>query len=90
VAGGGIMRGSWEELGKRRPRTVIVGAGFAGLWAARGLALSPVDVLFIDRNNYHLFLPLLYQVAAAELEAKDIACPVRILRRADHGNFLYR
>ncbi len=83
------MRGSREEPGKRRPRTVIVGAGFAGLWAARGLALSPVDVLLIDRNNYHLFLPLLYQVAAAELEAEDIACPVRsILRGVPNVKFI--
>lgn len=63
------------------PRVVIVGAGFAGLWAARGLARSPVDVMLVDRNNFHLFLPLLYQVAAAELEAEDIACPVRSILR---------
>lgn len=60
-----------------RPRIVIVGAGFGGLWAARSLANHPVDVLVIDRNNYHTFLALLYQVAAAELEAGDIAYPVR-------------
>ena len=65
----------------RRPRAVIVGAGFAGLWAAKRLARSPVDVPLVDRNNYHLFLPLLYQVAAAELEAEDIACPVRSVLR---------
>jgi NADH:ubiquinone reductase (H+-translocating) len=56
---------------------VIVGAGFAGLWATRSLAKKPVDVLIVDRNNYHTFLALLYQVAAAELEAEDIAYPVR-------------
>lgn len=55
----------------------IIGAGFGGLWAARSLANHPVDVLVIDRNNYHTFLALLYQVAAAELEAEDIAYPVR-------------
>lgn len=60
-----------------RPRVVVVGAGFAGLWAVRTLAKEPVDVLVIDRNNYHTFLALLYQVAAAELEAEDIAYPVR-------------
>jgi len=59
------------------PRIVIIGAGFGGLWAARSLANHPVDVLVIDRNNYHTFLALLYQVAAAELEAEDIAYPVR-------------
>ena len=60
-----------------KPRVVIVGAGFGGLWAARRLANKPVDVLIVDRNNYHTFLALLYQVAAAELEAEDIAYPVR-------------
>jgi NADH:ubiquinone reductase (H+-translocating) len=62
---------------KVKPRVVIVGAGFGGLWAARRLANKPVDVLVVDRNNYHTFLALLYQVAAAELEAEDIAYPVR-------------
>jgi NADH dehydrogenase len=61
----------------RTPRVVIIGAGFGGLWAARTLAQGNVDVLVIDRNNYHTFLALLYQVAAAELEAEDIAYPVR-------------
>ncbi len=60
-----------------KPRVVIIGAGFGGLWAARRLANKPVDVLVVDRNNYHTFLALLYQVAAAELEAEDIAYPVR-------------
>lgn len=59
------------------PRVVIVGAGFGGLWAARSLAKEPVQALIVDRNNYHTFLALLYQVAAAELEAEDIAYPVR-------------
>jgi NADH dehydrogenase len=61
----------------RTPRVVVIGAGFGGLWAARTLAQGNVDVLVIDRNNYHTFLALLYQVAAAELEAEDIAYPVR-------------
>jgi NADH:ubiquinone reductase (H+-translocating) len=60
-----------------KPRVVIVGAGFGGLWAARSLAMEPVHALIVDRNNYHTFLALLYQVAAAELEAEDIAYPVR-------------
>ncbi|MDQ5985702.1 MAG: NADH:ubiquinone reductase (H+-translocating) [Syntrophus sp. SKADARSKE-3] len=60
-----------------RPHVVIIGAGFAGLWAARTLANRPVDVTVIDKNNYHTFLALLYQVAAAELEAEDIAYPIR-------------
>ncbi len=71
-----------------RPRVVIVGAGFGGLWAARALAHFPVDVLLIDRNNYHTFLPLLYQVAAAELGPEDIVHPVRsILRRLPNADF---
>ncbi len=68
-----------------RPRVVIVGAGFGGLWAARGLAKRPVDVILVDRNNYHTFFPLLYQVAAAELVPTDIAHPVRsIFRRSSN------
>ncbi len=61
----------------KRPKVVIIGGGFGGLWAARTLANQPVDVVVIDRNNYHTFLALLYQVAAAELTAEDIAYPVR-------------
>ncbi len=61
----------------KRPKVVIIGAGFGGLWAARTLANKPVEVVVIDHNNYHTFLALLYQVAAAELEAEDIAYPVR-------------
>lgn len=64
-----------------RPRVVIVGAGFGGLWAARALPRSLVEVLLVDRNNYHTFFPLLYQVAAAELEPEDIAYPVRSILR---------
>jgi len=60
-----------------RPRVAIIGAGFGGLWAARSLARSPAEVLLIDRHNYHCFLPLLYQVAAAELEPEEIAYPIR-------------
>jgi len=60
-----------------KPKVVIIGAGFGGLWASRSLAKEPVDVLVVDQNNYHTFLALLYQVAAAELEAEDIAYPVR-------------
>ncbi len=68
-----------------RYRVVIVGAGFGGLWAARTLANQDVDVTLIDRNNYHTFFPLLYQVAAAELVPTDIAHPIRsTLRRASN------
>ncbi len=66
------------------PRIVIVGAGFAGLRAARLLSHAHVDVLILDYNNYHTFLPLLYQVAAAELEPEDIVYPVRTTLRNRH------
>src|SRR5512145_3205672 len=72
-----MIKGAVLKTENKRPKVVIIGAGFGGLWAARTLAHSPVDVTVIDRNNYHTFLALLYQVAAAELDAEDIAYPVR-------------
>lgn len=64
------------------PHLVVVGGGFAGLWATRALAGSPVRITLIDRSNHHLFQPLLYQVATAGLSAPDIAAPLRhILRK---------
>jgi NADH:ubiquinone reductase (H+-translocating) len=65
----------------QRPRVVIVGAGFGGLSAAKALARTPVDVTVIDRRNYHLFQPLLYQVATAGLSPGDIASPIRSVLR---------
>ena len=65
----------------RRPRVVIVGAGFGGLTVAKNLAGTPVDVTLIDRENHHLFQPLLYQVATAGLSPADIAWPIRGLVR---------
>lgn len=56
---------------------VIVGGGFAGLYAARALADVPVDVTVVDKNNFHLFQPMLYQVATGELPSDDIASPLR-------------
>ncbi|HRW05650.1 MAG TPA: NAD(P)/FAD-dependent oxidoreductase [Caldilineaceae bacterium] len=64
-----------------RARVVIIGAGFGGLFAARRLAHSNVDVVLIDRNNYHTFTPLLYQVATAALDPSEIAYPVRTIFR---------
>jgi NADH:ubiquinone reductase (H+-translocating) len=64
------------------PRVVIVGGGFGGLYAARGLAHAPVTVTIIDKHNYHLFRPMLYQVATGLLSSDQIAAPIRsILRR---------
>jgi len=69
-----------EPVGAR-PSVVIVGAGFGGLRVARGLSRAPVDVIIIDRHNYHTFVPLLYQVATAGLEPEAIAQPVRRILR---------
>jgi NADH:ubiquinone reductase (H+-translocating) len=70
------------------PTVVIVGGGFGGLNAARALRRAPVNVVLLDRNNYHLFQPLLYQVATAGLEPEEIARPVRaILRRQKNFDF---
>lgn len=65
----------------QRPRVVVVGAGFGGLSATRALAGVPVDVTLIDRRNFHLFQPLLYQVATAGLTPSDIAWPIRSILR---------
>jgi NADH:ubiquinone reductase (H+-translocating) len=65
-----------------RPRVVIIGGGFAGLYAAKALQRAPVDVLLLDRRNHHVFQPLLYQVATAGLGAIEIGEPIRrILRK---------
>jgi NADH dehydrogenase len=73
----------------RLPRVVIVGAGFGGLEAAKALAGAPFAVTVIDRRNYHLFQPLLYQVATAALSPADIAQPIRgILSKAKNVNVL--
>ncbi len=65
-----------------KPRVVIVGAGFGGLRAAKKLGNALVDVILIDRNNHHLFQPLLYQVAASALSPGDIASPIRTITRS--------
>lgn len=61
----------------KRPQVVILGAGFGGLTAAKTLSRAPVDVILLDRHNYHLFQPLLYQVATAGLSPAQIASPIR-------------
>ena len=71
------------------PHIVIIGAGFGGLWAATGLARAPVRLTVIDERNYHLFQPLLYQVATAGLSPADIAEPIRsILARQKNARVL--
>ena len=73
----------------RIPRVVIAGAGFGGLTCARALKRAPVEVLLVDRNNYHLFTPLLYQVASALLDPGEIARPVRqLIRPLRNADFL--
>jgi NADH dehydrogenase len=64
------------------PHVVILGGGFAGLYAAKALGRAPVQVTLVDRRNHHLFQPMLYQVATAALSPSDIASPIRsVLRR---------
>jgi NADH:quinone reductase (non-electrogenic) len=76
-------------MGGARPRVVVVGAGFGGLTAARALRSAAVDVLLVDQHNYHLFQPLLYQVATALLDPSEIAYPVRAALRR-HRNVDFR
>lgn len=72
-----------------RPRVVVLGGGFGGLWAARSLRRARVDVVLVDKKNHHVFQPLLYQVATAGLSPGDIASPIRyILRRQQNVQVL--
>lgn len=72
-----------------RPRVVILGGGFAGLRAAQALRSAAADITLIDRNNHHLFQPLLYQVATASLSPADIAAPIRqILKKQRNARVL--
>src|ERR1700675_4514422 len=68
-----------SETPEYRPRILVLGCGFAGLWAAQGLRRAPVEVTVVDRTNHHLFQPLLYQVATAGLSAPAIAAPIRAI-----------
>ena len=81
------MTGARETA--ERPHVLILGAGFAGLYAARALRAAPVRVTVVDRRNHHLFQPMLYQVATAGLNPSDIASPIRsILRAAENTEVL--
>src|SRR5690625_1652268 len=68
-------------MAKGLPHVVILGGGFAGLTCARALRKAPVRITLVDRSNYHLFQPLLYQVATASLSPADIAMPIRTVLR---------
>ena len=72
---------SGKRDGSAVPHVVILGGGFAGLYAARGLRRAPVRVTLVDRRNHHLFQPMLYQVATAALNPSDIAAPIRSVLR---------
>src|SRR5262249_34114816 len=75
-----------ESPPRKQPQVIIVGAGFGGLEAAKELACEDVRLTVIDRTNYHLFQPLLYQVATAALSPADIAAPIRgILSKCKNG-----
>ena len=64
-------------MAQERPQVVIIGAGFGGLEAAKALRRAAVDITVVDRQNHHLFQPLLYQVATAALSPADVAWPIR-------------
>ncbi|MDB5156090.1 MAG: NAD(P)/FAD-dependent oxidoreductase, partial [Mucilaginibacter sp.] len=66
-----------DQNTKTKPRVVIIGGGFAGLQLAKKLKNAPVDILMLDKHNYHTFQPLLYQVAMGAIPADSIAFPIR-------------
>src|SRR5437762_10081091 len=66
-------------------RVVIVGGGFGGLEATRGLRGAPVEITLVDRRNFHLFQPLTYQVATGALSPGEVAYPLRVLFRRDRN-----
>src|SRR5215211_6535488 len=83
------MMGASLMATSKRAKIIVIGAGFGGLYAARTLANKNGDVLLIDRHNFHLFTPLLYQVATSGLEPEEIAYPVRgIFRSKSNVRFL--
>src|SRR3954471_7080014 len=76
---------SAQATPQAQPHVVIVGGGFAGIYASKHLGHAPVHVTLIDRKNHHTFQPLLYQVATAGLNPGEIAMPIRTIVR-DYGN----
>src|SRR4051794_17469344 len=96
-AGGGRPESSWDllfcagwvTLMDHRHRVVIVGGGFGGLYAAQALRRAPVEITLIDRRNFHLFQPLLYQVATGALSPANIAAPLRaVLKKQRNARVL--
>ena len=79
------MRAPGEGAASRRHRVVVVGGGFGGLQAVRKLRRAPVEVTLIDRRNFHLFQPLLYQVATGALSPAEIASPLRGIFKRDRN-----
>ena len=74
----------------KRSKVIVIGAGFGGLYAAKSMKKLPVDVLLLDKRNYHLFQPLLYQVATGGLSPGDIASPIRgVVSRCENVNVYY-
>src|SRR5262245_48527790 len=71
-----LAPGDDGPMSDQRPHVVILGGGFAGLYAARRLRDAPVRVTLVDRRNHHLFQPMLYQVATAALNPADISAPI--------------
>src|SRR5512143_1087802 len=84
-----MIRMSAKSSSAASHRVVIVGGGFGGLYAARALSRSTVSITLLDRRNFHLFQPLLYQVATGGLSPANIAAPLRtLLRRQENVNVL--
>ncbi|HJQ82358.1 MAG TPA: FAD-dependent oxidoreductase, partial [Lacipirellulaceae bacterium] len=83
------MASASTQENTQRPKVIIVGGGFGGLYAAKALSNEPVEVTLIDRKNHHTFQPLLYQVALAVLAPGEIASPLRhVLRKAPNVQVL--
>ena len=81
--------GRLSEMDKKKEHVVIVGGGFGGLYAAKAMKHAPVNVTLVDRRNFHLFQPLLYQVATGSLSPEDIASPLRAtLKGQKNAQFL--
>jgi NADH dehydrogenase len=79
------MTSRTEAASGQRPHVVILGGGFAGVYAAQALRAAPVDITLVDRRNHHLFQPMLYQVATAALGSNEIASPIRAVLRGQRN-----